>query len=62
MKLFLFQFQRLFKILNKIFKVKKNNFALAGIRTRVSRVAGENSTTEQPMLLHSFTMNLQARF
>ena len=30
--------------------VKKEKFALAGNRTTVSRVAGENSTTEPPML------------
>ena len=29
----------------------KTKLALAGIRTPVSRVAGENSTTEPPMLV-----------
>ena len=29
----------------------KTKFALAGNRTSVSRVAGENTTTEPPMLL-----------
>ena len=29
---------------------KKNSFALAGNRTRASRVAGENSTTEPQVL------------
>ena len=31
----------------------KTKFALAGNRTPVSRVAGENSTTEPPMLITS---------
>ncbi len=31
-------------------KYKKKKTALAGNRTRASRVAGENSTTEPPML------------
>ena len=31
----------------------KTNFALATNRTAVSRVAGENSTTEPPMLVTS---------
>ena len=29
---------------------RNRNFALAGNRTRASRVAGENSTTEPPVL------------
>ena len=31
-------------------------FALAGNRTRASRVAGENSTTEPPVLVHLNTL------
>ena len=31
----------------------KNKSGIAGIRTPVSRVAGENSTTEPPMLVKS---------
>ena len=31
---------------------KLNKFASAGNRTRASRVAGENSTTEPPMLMY----------
>ena len=31
----------------------KTKFAIAGNRTPVSRVAGENSTTEPPMLVSS---------
>ena len=33
--------------------LKKVNAALAGNRTRASRVAGENSTTEPPVLGHT---------
>ena len=36
--------------------------ALAGNRTRASRVAGENSTTEPPVLLHSCSMNLKSHW
>ena len=46
----------------KITIINENNFALAGNRTRASRVAGENSTTEPPVLLHSYTSNLQDCF
>ena len=46
----------------KITMINKNNFALAGNRTRASRVAGENSTTEPPVPLHTYTMNLQDCF
>ena len=35
-------------------EIKKRETALAGNRTQVSRVAGENSTTEPPVLLNGF--------
>ena len=40
------------KAIKKIINFKKQNYsaALAGNRTRASRVAGENSTTEPPVL------------
>ena len=37
---------------NKTKIVAWRKFALAGNRTRASRVAGENSTTEPPVLVH----------
>ena len=37
--------------LSNLKKKKKGHFALAGNRTRASRVAGENSTTEPPVQL-----------
>ena len=37
---------------NEIKIVAWRKFALAGNRTRASRVAGENSTTEPPVLAH----------
>ena len=40
-------------------KKKLKNHALAGNRTRASRVAGENSTTEPPVPSHSNVRNLQ---
>ena len=36
--------------------LKKNWLALAGNWTRASRVAGENSTTEPPMLAHPYNL------
>ena len=38
----------------------KTKFALAGNRTPVSRVAGENSTTEPPMLVTSIICPAQS--
>ena len=39
-------------------KKKKPLYALAGNRTRASRVAGENSTTEPPVQAHNISIFL----